>query len=361
MEEQTKQILELFAQPAFLVENEIVTWCNSTAGTLLTVGTPVSELLGKGKMLYSLWSRRGTLQLPLLLDREEYDASVRATDCGDLFVATHRASALNATAAAVVNASASLRRPLHMMVGAANELFEHMEDGMNRQATAAASRLNRSIYQFVRLCGQMADGGSLLLRRKELRRTPTNLPAFFEHFVAQARPLVTSAERQLHYVPLSAPLSADVDPALLERALYNLLSNALNYTPKGGNITLSLKRQERQLLISVSDDGEGISPEVTATLFERFAERPLGDSRWGIGLGLPMVREIAWLHDGTMSVSANEGGRGTTVTFSLSLDPTPLDLRSRCVAYDYCGELHHGLVELSDVLDAKMFDPREVL
>lgn len=361
MDEQTKQILELFSQPAFFAGEGRILWCNSSAGTLLTTGMSLADVLGREEMLYTLWSRKGTLQLPLRFEGQEYDACVRPIGEGDLFVATCRATALNATASAVVNASATLRKPLHMMLGAATELFDRIDESDNTAALPAASRLNRSIYQFVRLCGQMSDGGSLLLRRKELRRVPTDLGAFFDGFLAQARPLVESAGLTLHYLPLPRPLRADIDPALIERALYNLLSNAINYTPRGGNVTLALRRQDRQLLISVSDDGEGISSEVAATLFERFADRSPGDSRWGIGLGLPMVREIAWLHDGTICVGANESGRGTTVRFSLSLEPTPLSLRSRTLNYDYCGTLNHGLVELSDVLDAEMFNPSEVL
>lgn len=361
MDEQLKPVLELFTQPAFFVENGSVSWCNSAARTLLTVGASLSSILGKEMLLFSLWTREGTLQIPLSLNGEEYDISVRASGSGDLFVATHHTIELNTTAATVVNASASLRRPLHMMVSAANELFDQIEDHCDIAAMTAASRLNQSIYQFVRLCGQMSDGGRLLLRKKELHRAPTNLTEFFQQFVDQVRPLVESAGVHLHYEPPSTSIHADADTALLERALYNLLSNALNYTPRGGNITLSLQRRDRHLLICVSDDGEGISPEVMATLFERFADSPLGDSRWGIGLGLPMVREIARLHDGTMSVGANEGGHGTSVTFSISLEPTALNLCSRIVSYDYCGDLHHGLVELSDVLDAKMFNPTEVL
>lgn len=361
MDEQMKQILELFIQPTFFVEYEIITWCNSAARMLLPVGTKISTVLEKEHLLYSLWSHQGTLQLPLCICGEDYDASIRSMEGGDLFVSTRRTSLLNTTAATVFNVSASLRRPLHMMVGAASDLFEQMDENMEPSATAAASRLNQSIYQFMRLCGQMSDGGSLLLGRKEIRRTPADLNAFFTSFVAQARPLVESAGRTLHYTPPTVPLHGDADLSLLERALYNLLSNAINYTTVGGNITLSLHRQNRQLLVSVSDDGEGLSPEVRSTIFERFSERPLGDSRWGLGLGLPMVREIAHLHDGTMSIGANDAGRGTTVTFSLSMEPTALALRSRSVSYDYCGDFHHGLVELSDVLDSKMFDPSEVL
>lgn len=358
MDTQIRQVLELFAQPAFLTRDGVVLWCNGAARGLLAEGTPVASLLENDTALFSHWSREGTLQIPLIIGGVEYDASVRATQDGDLFVASRRSQELNATAAAVVSASVSLRKPLHMMISAAGALFEQLE-GTAEHTSVPASQLNRSIYQLVRLCGQMSDGGQLLLHRKEARREPTDLLKFLNDFVAQARPLIESAGVSLVYTPPAAPVRGDVDRTLLERALYNLVSNAMNYTPRGGTVTLSAQRQGKLLLLCVSDTGEGIDQGVMSTLFERFSSSAPGDSRRGLGLGLPMVREIARLHGGTMMVDANADG-GTRVTFSVSLEKVPLELRSRTVLYDYCGDFNHALVELSDVLDAKMFNPTEI-
>lgn len=360
MDEQMKQVLELVNQPAFLTKDDKINWCNAAARSLLLQGAVLSRLLERNDTLYSLWNKEGTLQIPLVIGGVEYDASVRATDQGDLFIANRRTPDHNATSNAVVTVSASLRKPLQNMMTAANALFDEIEDQGNEKITAASSQLNRSIYQFLRLCGQMSDGGKLLLHRKVLHRENTQIGDFFAEFIAQARPLVESLGLHLEYIPLPAPLRADLDRELLERGLYNLLSNASNYTPKGGHISISLEKQGRLLLISVTDDGEGISPEVLPSLFERFTEHSIGDSRWGIGLGLPMVREVARLHGGTLMAAPNPAGKGTKITFSLSLEPAPLELRSRTMHYDYCSGLHHGLVELSDVLDAELFNPKEV-
>lgn len=360
MDEQVKQVLELINQPAFLAKDDTIVWCNAVARSLLLDGAVLSFLMGKSSMLYDLWSREGTLKIPLTIAGKSYEASVQATPEGNLFIASRKASELNPTANTVVNVSAALRKPLHNMMNAASELFDVLESQGNEHLSNASSRLNQSIYQFLRLCGQMSDGGRLLLHRKALHRQPTDLNTFFANFVRQAEPLVSSTGVTLAFEPLSVPVRGDVDTALLERALYNLISNSLNYTPKEGTITLSLKKQQRMLLVTLKDDGEGISPDVLSTLFERFTEHGIGDSRWGIGLGLPMAREISQLHEGDLSVSPNPEGKGTCVTFSLSLEPAPLDLRSRSVSYDYASGLHHGLVELSDVLDAQLFDPGEI-
>lgn len=356
MEDRLKQVLELFAQPAFLADDGTVTWCNSAARALLTEGTPLEAILEGNGTLFSLWDRTGVLQLPLLLSGEEYDAAVRITQFGTLFVAARRTPELNVTASALLSASATLRKPLQQLVTASNELFERSEE-----LPDAVAPLNQSIYRLLRLCNQMSDGGKLILRHMDFHRAPTNLTLFLQTFVEQARPLVESVGLTLNFTMPEITIRGDVDARLLERALYNLLSNSMNYTPRGGVITLSAEMQGRFLFLHISDTGAGISKEVRANLFERFSEHPLGDPRRGIGLGLPMVREIARLHGGTISVSDTDGTPGTHVTFSVSLAPTPLELRSRTVEYDYCYGRHHGLVELSDALSDAMFDPGQVL
>ncbi len=356
MQEQMMQILELFSQPAFFVRDGKVCWCNGAARSILEEGTALSAVLEGGEALYSNWDRTGTLMLPLMLDGKAYDASVRAADDGALFVANRCASENDAAASALFSASVSLRKPLHAMVSAADALFERLGEAVG--AEEAAARLNQSIYQFIRLCNQMTDGSELLLHRKTLRRAPTDMCAFLEGFVNEVAPLVRSAERTLEYTPPGMPISADADTVLLQRALYNLLANAISYTPKGGAVRLSARREDDLLLITVSDSGSGIPKELISSLFDRFHRQELGDSRRGIGLGLSITREIARLHDGTLTVASCENG-GAAVTFSLSLKKSPLPLRSAGIVLP-TPRFHQGLVELSEVLDAKMYDPNEV-
>lgn len=357
MSEQMKQVLELFSQPAFLVKDETVLWCNAAAHSLIKEGTPLASIIEDCGTLFDLWNREGAAQISLILQGELYDASARAYEDMLLFVASSKTVELKSSAMAVMSASASLRKPLHGLMSAAGELFECIE---GEEAKESAAEVNRAIYQLMRLCGQMADGSRLLLKQLQAHRTPTDLMTFFDRFVKQVRPLIESAGRSLEYTPLEYALRADVDTDLLERALFNLLSNALSYTPKGGTVGLHLQKRAKRLLVKVSDNGEGIGADVISKLFERYSDRPLGDSRWGLGYGLPMVREIAHLHNGTMMVSTNENQVGTSVIFSISLEPTKLKLHSPMLRYDYCGGLNHALVELSDVLGKELYDPTEV-
>ena len=358
MDTELKQVLELLAQPVFLVRDGSVVWCNGAARGLLAEGFSVSSLLENDAMLYELWSREGALHLPVILGGAEYDASVVATQAGDLFFAARRPKEINATAAAVEHASVTLRKPLHAMLNAAHTLFESLEE-TPAESLPAAAELNQALYRLVRLCGQMSDGAQLLLHRKEAHREPTDIGRFLNDFVTAARPLTESVGVQFLFTPPGRPLRGDIDCLLLERALYNLIANALAYTPSGGTITLSAQKQDRLLLLQVSDSGRGVEQGVMSTLFERLSASEFGASSQGIGLGLPIVREIARLHGGTIAVSANPAG-GTCVTLSVSLEPTVLSLRSRMVRYDSYGDLNHALVELSDVLPPEVYDPSEI-
>ncbi len=107
--------------------------------------------------------------------------------------------------------------------------------------------------------------------------------------------------------PMSIPVRGD---ALgLKEMLDNLLDNAIRYTQPGGRVTVSVAYEEGGGVLRVEDDGPGIPPELRDQVFERFY-RILGSGQPGSGLGLPIVREVARLHDATVTLEDGENGRG---------------------------------------------------
>lgn len=111
----------------------------------------------------------------------------------------------------------------------------------------------------------------------------------------------------------AAPAPIGGDPILLQELLGNLLDNAIRYTPSGGQVTVAVRPHGRDYLLSVEDNGAGIPAAERERVFERF-HRLLGNGADGCGLGLAIVREIAYGHGATVSLEAGAGGKGTRVT-----------------------------------------------
>ena len=114
------------------------------------------------------------------------------------------------------------------------------------------------------------------------------------------------------------------DEPLIRRLLLNLLDNAIKYTPQGGQVTLECKKQSGQYIVSVTDTGPGISPELQPRIFERFFRADKARSRsetdgGGAGLGLSIARWIAEAHHGQLDLARSDAS-GTTFTVTL---PTP--------------------------------------
>jgi PAS domain S-box-containing protein len=114
------------------------------------------------------------------------------------------------------------------------------------------------------------------------------------------------------------------DPTRLQQVIWNLLTNAIKFTPKGGKIDIFLRRIDSHLEIMVRDSGIGIKPEFLPLVFERFRQADASTTRsfGGLGLGLSIVKHLVELHGGTVRAESAGEGQGATFTVKLPLAPT---------------------------------------
>src|SRR5437773_9969924 len=121
-----------------------------------------------------------------------------------------------------------------------------------------------------------------------------------------------------HHVAISCSGEGQIsaDPALFERAVGNLVDNALRFTPENGSIEIALADGPTDFEVAVSDNGSGIAPEHLPRVFDRFYRAESSRSSDGAGLGLALVKSIVDLHSGSARIQS-EVGRGTTVTLKI--------------------------------------------
>jgi signal transduction histidine kinase len=228
----------------------------------------------------------------------------------------------------VSNLSHDLRSPLTATVAGLETLEARWQSGdplvgvmvtdSDRRLVEVALRNTRNAAGMVRSLGDLA-----LLDEPQFQLHPMRLD-LAEVLDDIALRYADRAARQgvaLHVKgPEGPPPVAPVDAELFERAVANLLDNALKFTPAGGAITLGAQHQAAAVLVTVADSGAGIAPADLPHLFDRLYQSRSSvapaSSEEGKGLGLAIVKRIAELHGGTVAV-ASEMGCGTTVTLAL--------------------------------------------
>ena len=339
MEQRTEEIelLELLPRPVFCVKNGIITRLNQPARKLyLREGLPVEALLEAGNENYAAYCG-GLLYVTLTIHGQSFGASIVRMGEEDLFTLDQQFE--NDELRILALAARELRAPLTDAMLTVQQLS---------QEDAALKKLNRSLYQLLRVIGNMSDAsGSSLSFRPERQ----NVNAVFQEIAEKVTALSDTAGTEITYTGLQADCSCVFDRQLMERAVLNMVSNALKFTPKGGAIHMQLRVSGKQFCFSVTDTGSGMTEQEQATLFSRYLREPcLEDSRHGIGLGMLLIRNAASLHRGAVLVDHPEGsGTRVTVTFC-SLPDDTAKLHTMLLGTDYAGEQDHTLIELSEFL-----------
>jgi len=195
-----------------------------------------------------------------------------------------------------------------------------------RVARADPSRRDRALEiierqsaQLGRLIDDLLDVARVTSGRITLRRTRLALAEVVEGAVEAARGSIDDGGHELVLAPPAEPVHVDADPARIEQALVNLLTNAAKYTPRGGRIEVAAGRREAEAFVRVRDSGHGIAPQMLPHVFDLFiqGERTLDRAQGGLGVGLTVVRRLVELHGGR--VTAHSAGVGTGAEFEIVL------------------------------------------
>jgi len=213
--------------------------------------------------------------------------------------------------------SHELRTPLNAMLGWARML----ESGRlsPERASQAITTIRRNAETQARLIADILDVARIVSGKLQLA---LEHDADISRIVGSA---VESCEAEAHRKGLTLCASIDpglaaaVDAARLQQIVWNLVSNAIKFTPEGGRIEVALHFEDDALTLRVSDDGVGIDPAFLPHLFQRFrqADPSMTRAHAGLGLGLAIARHLAELHGGSIRGDSDGFGRGSTFTVRL--------------------------------------------
>ncbi len=351
--ESTVDLINFIPQPAFTVKDGTIDRVNEAARKyLLEEGNRICDLLVTGKVEYEELAE-GCLYLTLSISGVRCGASVRRMQDFDLFTLEQESDDTELQAMAL--AAQELRTPLSSVMTVADQLFPVTDEDDNPVVQEQISRINRGLFQMLRIISNMSDAYRYS-QQVEQRQSVVELTGFMGEIFEKTAGMLQKAGVDLVFENLKGPVHTLAEPEKLERAIHNILSNAVKFSAKGGRIHVRLSLRGQMLYLSVQDSGEGIRSEVQGNIHAHFRRKPgLEDNRFGIGLGMVLIRSAAAAHGGTVLVDHPEGV-GTRFTMSIAIrQNVDSVVRSSALRVDYAGERDHPLLELSEVLPVELY------
>ncbi|HET9106245.1 MAG TPA: ATP-binding protein [Steroidobacteraceae bacterium] len=187
--------------------------------------------------------------------------------------------------------------------------------------------LKRQTGQLTRLVDDLLDISRIQQGRLTLQESTVEVGEILEQALETVQPLIREKRHHLTVRRLQAPVLVLGDCSRLVQCVVNLLQNAAKYTPPGGEIHVEVLESGAKVSIAVRDNGAGIAPELLPHVFELFvqSEETLEHARGGLGIGLAIVKRLVEMHGGSVEVSSDGEGSGSTFTIHLwRLEPTQM-------------------------------------
>jgi len=229
--------------------------------------------------------------------------------------------------------SHELRTPLTSILGWASMVRSGEVEGPN--TARAIETIERNARSQARLIDDLLDVSRIITGNLRLDLHPLNLAPIVEAAIDALRPTADAKGIQI-CTETSGNCLVKGDPNRLRQVIWNLLSNSIKFTQRGGVVSITLGCVESTVRLTVADTGEGISPEFLPYVFDRFrqAEGSISRKQGGLGLGLAVVRHLVELHGGNISAASGGLGKGSTFTVDLPLaeerrDPARAEERRR--------------------------------
>lgn len=251
--------------------------------------------------------------------------------------------------------SHELRTPLNAILGWAQMLSAKPSTAPD--VMRGLEVIMRNVRAQARIVDDLLDMSRMASGKLRLDDQGVAISGLLEGAVETARPTAEARGVVLTLVAPDAALTVRGDPARLSQVLWNLLSNAIRFTPHGGNVSVQAKLEDGSVTIEVRDDGAGISEAFLPFVFDRFRQADGSTARrhGGLGLGLSVVKQIVELHGGSVGVQSAGLGQGSTFTVKLPAADTASATTDSPVAIAITGLKGMRVLVVDDEGDARGF------
>ncbi len=215
--------------------------------------------------------------------------------------------------------SHELRTPLNAILGWSQIARSHAQNQLNTMLET----IERNARVQAKLIEDVLDISRIVSGKLRLDVAATDFNQLVCDTVDEMRPSATAKGVKLSCLPSAGGAALQGDPQRLQQVVWNLISNAIKFTPAGGSVAVELRHEEDRLLLSVRDTGSGIAPEFLPHVFERFRQADASSTRsqGGLGLGLSIVKHVVELHGGRARAASAGLGQGATFEVELPLAP----------------------------------------
>ena len=223
--------------------------------------------------------------------------------------------------------SHELRNPLAPILNAV-EVLEHLEPGDEHLAPQYREIIARQAKHMKRLLDDLLDVSRVSQGKIQLQKQRLDLNTLLGQAVEVSRPMLIEKRLELSTVLAPQPMQLEADPTRLLQVFANLLNNAAKYTDPGGHIAIIVTVEDGEAVVTVRDDGIGMTADLLAGAFDLFVQgtRSLDRAKGGLGIGLTLVKTLVSLHGGSVRAASEGLGRGSQLVVRLPLAP-PAELR----------------------------------
>jgi signal transduction histidine kinase len=217
--------------------------------------------------------------------------------------------------------SHELRTPLNAIIGFSEVLNEQMFGELNERQLAYVDDVLAAGEHLLSLINDVLDLAKIEAGSMELERSEVSIPDVLSSAVSLHSERASRRKVELSLTTEPEDITIEADGRRIRQVVFNLVSNAVKFTPDGGRVDVSARLDDGQVEVAVVDTGPGIAPEELETIFEEFKQATDGRRAEGTGLGLPLSRKLVELHGGHLSLESTRGA-GSIFRFTLPVGAT---------------------------------------